>query len=171
MSSNKPRLYIALYPSGVTGNEERQYHWAFLIGPKHEKEKKVEGMRCHVKNRLAIWEYEELQIPNVRSTVSLLARLVIAKITDQQRLLGILRSIPLVQGDPEFRCRTWIARALEAIKVDGKCVGTAVLDWSHIEATAREYVAQKRQGGRYDSGGMALPKPTFDMLEGRETVS
>lgn len=97
--------------------------------------------------------------------------LVIAKATGGQRLLDIPRSIPAIQDNPKYRCWTWVALALEAIKADGKRVGTAVPDQTEIETTAREYVAQKRQGGRCAAGNMRLPKPTLDTLGGRETVS
>jgi hypothetical protein len=66
---------------------------------------------------------------NVQSTVNLLARILIAKIENEERLVEILRSVPVVQDDPNWRCRTWLANALAAIKTDGKAVGTAQLDW------------------------------------------
>ncbi|KAK7973795.1 hypothetical protein PG989_015643 [Apiospora arundinis] len=147
MGSNKKRLYVALYPSGVVNNEERRYHWGFLIGPEEEKEK------------------------NVRSTATLLVRVVIAKITDERRLIQLLRQVPVVQDDPEWRCRTWVAQALRAIERDGHCVSSAVLDWPIIEAKAREYAAAKAAAGRYGLGkDMLAPKPTYNILERRETV-
>ncbi|KAK7972687.1 hypothetical protein PG988_006821 [Apiospora saccharicola] len=171
MGSNKKRLYIALYPSGVVNNEERRYHWGFLIGPKVEKAEKIPGTRCHVKNGPKGWVYEEVGLQNVRSTASLLVPIVIAKITDERRLLQILRQTPVVQNNPNWRCRTWVAQVLEAIKRDGKCVGTSFLDWTAIEPKAREYVATKSAAGRYATGNMLAPKPTFNILERRETVS
>ncbi|KAL8285895.1 hypothetical protein RB597_002803 [Gaeumannomyces tritici] len=171
MVSNKKRLYIALYPSGVVNNEERRYHWGFLVGPKDEGSEEVPGARYHVRNMpVRGWIYEERQLDNVRSTASLLTRIVIAKITDEQRLVEILRNNPVVQHDPNWRCRTWVAQALRAIEQDGKCVGSAVLDWETIEATAREYTATKAGEGRFDTGDMLMPKPTWDMLENREVV-
>jgi hypothetical protein len=171
MPSNKRRLYIALYPSGVVNNEERRYHWGFLIGPKTETQSVVPGARYHVKNSVEGWRYEEVNVDNVRTTNSLLARFVIAKIEDEQRLIALLRRLPVVQNDPNWRCRTWVASALAQIAEDGKCVGTAQLNWHTIEAFARRYVADKAAGGRYNRGAdMLKPKPTWDMLENRETV-
>jgi hypothetical protein len=116
--------------------------------------------------------YEEVPLANVRSTTNLLARILIAKIEDEQRLVNILRSTPVVQDDPNWRCRTWLAHALHRIKEDGKAVGTAQLDWAVIEPLAREYVAGKTASGRYGSGmDLSLPKPTWDLLEGREMVA
>ncbi|EGX96937.1 hypothetical protein CCM_01595 [Cordyceps militaris CM01] len=172
MVSKKNRLYIALYPSGITGNEERRYHWGFLVGPKIENKPKVSGRRFHVKNNpFHNWIYEEMDLPNVRGTVSLLARILIAKIEDDERLVQIFRETPVVQGDANWRCRTWISDALARIQKDGGAVGTAQLDWRIIEPLARKYVAEKTAAGRYaGSVSMLLPKPTWDAIEGRETV-
>ncbi|KAJ5948186.1 hypothetical protein N7466_001201 [Penicillium verhagenii] len=172
MPSNKKRLYIALYPSGTVNNEERKYHWAFLIGPKEERNDVVPGKHCHVKNSPFGWVYEGVKIKNVRNTDNLLARIVIAKVEDEERLLNLFRHLPVVQGNPEWRCRTWIASALAEIAKDGECVGTAELDWEKIEAIAREYVGEKTAGGRYESAADIMqPKPTWDMLENKESVS
>jgi len=55
---------------------------------------------------------------------------------------------------------------------DGKAVGTSQLDWEVVEATARQYVARKAAAGRYERVEDVLkPKPTWDMLEGQETVA
>ncbi|KAI1120106.1 hypothetical protein F5Y10DRAFT_273405 [Nemania abortiva] len=172
MPSNKNRLYVALYPSGVSNNEERKYHWAFLIGPKAERGKVVPGTRYHVRNSAVQWKYEENELENVQNTTNLLARILIAKIEDEQRLIALLRQLPVIQGDPNWRCRTWIASALAAMAEDGKCVGTAKLDWQKIEALARQYVKGKVEAGRYQSGEDVLgPRPTWDMLENKETVA
>ncbi|KAF4510012.1 hypothetical protein G6O67_001940 [Ophiocordyceps sinensis] len=172
MVANKKRLYVALYPSGVVNNEERRYHWGFLIGPKNEDKPQVPGMRYHVKNiPVQGWVYEQVPLDDVRMTNSLLARIAIAKIEDEARLVQILRGIPIIQDDPDWRCRTWISNALVAIAEDGQAVGTAQLDWLQIEAFARGYVAGKTTSGRYSANqDMTLPKPTWDMLRGRETV-
>ncbi|KAF2264793.1 hypothetical protein CC78DRAFT_553322 [Lojkania enalia] len=161
MPSNKNRLYIALYPSGVVNNEDRKYHWGFLIGPKAERKDVIPGARYHVKNSPFGWTYEEIPLENVRTTNNLLARILIAKIEDEQRLIALFRRLPVVQGDSNWRCRTWVASALAEIAKDGKC----------IEAFARRYVGDKTASGRYRSAAdMLKPKPTWDMLENRERV-
>ncbi|KAI1176473.1 hypothetical protein F4777DRAFT_268813 [Nemania sp. FL0916] len=171
MFFNKPRLYIALYPSGVPNNPELKYHWAFLVGPKIENDEIVPGARYHVKNSFQGWTYEEMELQNVRNTTTLLVRILIAKIEDEKRLVELFRRVPVVQGDPSWRCRTWIANALAEIAKDGKCVGTAELNWQRIEAFARQYVGDKTAGGRYENAADLLrPKPTWDLLENRETV-
>ncbi|KAK3899886.1 hypothetical protein C8A05DRAFT_46167 [Staphylotrichum tortipilum] len=161
MVSNKKRLYVALYPSSVTNNEERMYHWGFLIGPKREgatPSDAVPGVRYHVKNTPTQgWFYYEVPLTNVRTTANLLARIVVAKVTDEARLITILRETPVVQNHPAWRCRTWVADALRRIEEDGTAVGTSCLYWGEIERTGRGYDLER-------------PKPTWDLLEGRETV-
>lgn len=149
-----------------------RYHWGFLIGPKTEMQPEVPGMRYHVKNNpFQGWVYEEISLRNVKTTASLLARIMIAKVEDEKRLIEIFRATPVVQNDPNWRCRTWVADALTRIAQDGHAVGTAELDWVKIEAFAREYVAKKASSGRYGYGAdMSQPKPTWDMIEGREAV-
>ena len=67
--------------------------------------------------------------------------------------------------------RTWVASALDELAQDGKCVGTTELNWEKIEAFAREYVRDKTASGRYQSAAdITKPKPTWDMLENKETV-
>lgn len=118
------------------------------------------------------WKYEEVELDNVRNTNSLLARVLIAKVEDLQRLITILRSVPVVQDDPNWRCRTWIATALSVLKRDGRAVGTSQLNCETIEATARQYVAQNAPAGRYQRvEDLLKPKPTWDMLENKETTS
>lgn len=108
----------------------------------------------------------------MQSTNNLLARILIAKIQDEAQLAEIFRTTPVVQNDPNWRCRTWVADALSRMAKDGKAVGTAKLGWGEIEALARDYVGKKTAAGRYTNAtDMGSPKPTWDMLEGREVVS
>lgn len=94
-----------------------------------------------------------------------------AKIEDEQRLITLLGRLPVVQSDPSWRCRTWVASALAEIIKDGKCVGTAELNWPKIEAVARQDVADKTASGRYGSDAdMTKPKPTWDMIENKESI-
>ncbi|KAI0834313.1 hypothetical protein F5Y06DRAFT_157148 [Hypoxylon sp. FL0890] len=173
MVSNKKRLYLALYPSATdSGREESRYHLSFLIGPKNEDQPDVPGMRYHVKiPPTGEWKFEEVPVRNVRATITLLVRVVIAKVQNEKRLVDIFRNTPVVQNDPNFNSRSWAIDALSRIAQDGKAVGTAVLDWEKIEEQAHKYVREKIEAGRYESGqDMTRPKPTWDLLEGRELV-
>ncbi|OTA99833.1 hypothetical protein M426DRAFT_16064 [Hypoxylon sp. CI-4A] len=174
MGANKKRLYLALYPSGsASGKEELRYHWSFLVGPKIEEGVCVPGMRYHVKDPLRQgWKYEACKVKDIRCTVNLLARIVIAKIEDEERLIEIFKSTPVNGDDKEFNCRTWVKDAVNRLADDGKAVGTAVLDWDELEKRSREYVVEKHKGGRYDEGqDMTQPKPTWDLLENKELIS
>ena len=142
------------------------------MGPKIEGKAQVPGRRFHVKNRpFEGWIYEEVSLPNVQSTTSLLARIVVAQVEDKARLIQILRSTPVVQSNPNWRCRTWVVDVLNRLAADRKAVGTAQLDWSKIEPLARQYVAEKTAAGRYATAELLLsPTPTWDMLEDTEVV-
>ncbi|KAL2176947.1 uncharacterized protein P884DRAFT_292594 [Thermothelomyces heterothallicus CBS 202.75] len=141
-------------------------------GPKHGKDAEVPGTRYHIKTHLISGGvYEEVPLKNVQSTANLLARVLIAKIENEGRLAEILRKVPAVQGDPNWRCRTWLANALAAVEADGKAVGTAELDWTKIERVARDHVPKKRSRGRYMAEeDLKQPKPTWDMIEGKEII-
>jgi hypothetical protein len=115
--------------------------------------------------------YEEKSVSDVRSTNTLLGRIVIAKVENEQRLINLLRNLPVVNGDPSWRCRTWVRTALAEIARDGTCVGTSELDWNKIEEFARQYIAEKTAAGRYTKAeDMLKPKPTYDLLERKEIV-
>lgn len=117
------------------------------------------------------WTYEAVPLQDVRTTNGLLVRILIAKIIDEKQLVETLQQVPVVQGDPNWRCRTWITSALAQIAMDGHCVGTAELDWQKIEAFARQYVGTKIAAGRYGEGAdMAKPRPMWDLLENRENI-
>lgn len=112
-----------------------------------------------------------MPLQNVQSTNNLLARILIAKIEDEDRLIALIRRSQLVQGDPHWRCRSWVAQVLQEMSRDGKVVGTAELDWVKIEARVRAYVAQKTADGRYQNvADLQKPRPTWDMLEDREII-
>jgi hypothetical protein len=105
-------------------------------------------------------------VQNVQNATSLLVRVMIGKIENLARLITILRSIPVIQDDPGWRCRTWCANALAAIAADGKAVGTSVLDRQQIEQAARWYAGQKSAQGRFATSALLIrPKPTWDLLE------
>ncbi|KAI0882915.1 uncharacterized protein GGS22DRAFT_190892 [Annulohypoxylon maeteangense] len=174
MVLNKKRLYLALYPSGNTSErQDLKYHLAFIIGPKNEYKEQVPGMRFHIKNLPGGgWRYAEDVLPDVQTSVRLLVRVLIAKITNESQLIEVFRNTPIFQKDPTFNCRTWVIDALSRISNNRKVVGTSQLDWKMIEERARTYVAMKTVVGRFGEGqDMRRPKPTWDMLEDKEIVA
>ncbi|OTA87756.1 hypothetical protein M434DRAFT_35194 [Hypoxylon sp. CO27-5] len=173
MVSNKKRLYLALYPSeDGAEREDLKYHLAFLVGPKMENQPQVLGMRYHIRILPSgLWDLVEEGLPDVRSTVPLLVRVLIAKITNEQQLVEILRDTPILQNDPAFNYRTWVMDAVARIARDGGAVGTSQLNWEKIEARARRYAADKIVAGRFGPDkDLTRPKPTWDMLQGKEIV-
>lgn len=102
----------------------------------------------------------------------LLARILVAKIEDDARLIALLRRQPVIQNDRNWMCMTWVREALVAIMRDANCVGRSKLEWPRIEKTARRYVAGKTKMGWYrDEKKAKLPKPTFDLLRNREVIT
>jgi hypothetical protein len=99
----------------------------------------------------------------------------------------------VVQHDPEWWCRPWVAEVLRVLAEDGRALGkTAELDFAKIEPAAREYVGMKTAAGRYraeymkylarETAGKAKkasagtpplspPKPMWDMLARREVFA
>ncbi len=130
-------------------------------------------MRYHAKNSpIHGWVYEEAPLANVKSINNLLARILIAKIEDEARLVDIFRNTPIVQNNPDWRCRTWVADALSKIIADGRAVGTSQLDWGEIEKLARDYVARKTAQGRYAGGGRYdAAEPTWNLIDGEELIA
>jgi hypothetical protein len=129
----------------------------------------VAGTQYHVKNLPTGWIYEEKELHNIHEITNLLARIVIAKIKNEEQLVNLLRTIPVVNHDKNWRCRTWICSTLDALKDDNLALGTSIVDWEKIEEVARSYVGQKTESGRYRTEQDILgPKPIWDMLEGKE---
>ncbi|KAI4284287.1 MAG: hypothetical protein L6R35_004940, partial [Caloplaca aegaea] len=158
MPSDKDRLYVALYARGGSAKREpgsdEMYHWALLVGPKSDGEDD-RRIRYHARDSFGrVWEYEEREIYRATS-IMLLARVIVAKVTNVERLQAALRSVPVVQGDESWNCVSWVKNALEAVKVDGKAVGTSNLDWDVVRRTAKDYVQGKKDAHRYDGLGLS----------------
>jgi hypothetical protein len=94
---------------------------------------------------------------------------MVAKFEDEGHPVECIRSTPVVQNDPNWRCWTWVAQVLSRIDQDGTATGTVEWDWGKIEAVACEYVRSKTEAGRYlNDADMGLPKPTYDIIQGKE---
>ncbi|KAF2222573.1 hypothetical protein BDZ85DRAFT_313592 [Elsinoe ampelina] len=72
-----------------------------------------------------------------------LVAVLVAKIEDEARLDAILCGVPVVQNDPNWRCRAWVRDAVNAIAADGRAVGTSELVWAEVEDTAKAFVGRK----------------------------
>ena len=105
-------------------------------------------------------------------TKMLLVRVMIGKVANIDRLEKALRDTPVVQSDRTWNCVTWVKNALGALQVEGRAVGTSQLDWQSVRDAAMRYCQEKRDQHRFDgSGTFDLRKaPTYNLLEGRETI-
>lgn len=141
----------------------------------------MRGQRYHVKNPAdSGWVFTANQLADIRVTVQLLARVTIAKIEDEERMLDILRNVPVDPSEwdgrsngmePRWTCRIWVLSALKALRNDGIAVGTNVLDKIEgpdgIIETTKAFVSGQMANQRYDSHLMS-PKPMLNMMTGTE---
>lgn len=93
-------------------------------------------MRYHVKERLkesggSEWLFEERSTP-LAPTNMLLVRVIIGKVKNNERLVNVLRTTPIRQGDSSWNCVVWVKEALEGLKADGKALGTCVIEWNRV---------------------------------------
>ncbi|KAG9241590.1 hypothetical protein BJ878DRAFT_220797 [Calycina marina] len=177
MPSNKDRLYIALYARGGSATmpgKEDTYHWALIVGPKVEMDKSgamVEGTRYHAKERFQGWVFDEQTI-NLQPTNALLVRVMIGKIERKDHAVDIIRKTPIKPGEPGWNCVIWVKEALTALQADGKALGTSNVDWNAVRDAGMWYVEKKKAEHRFDGKGTydSSKAPTWDLLEGRETI-
>lgn len=148
------------------------------MGPKFENQDHVPGKRYHVKN-ISVpdpaikdrWEYEEVDLPDVRTTGHLMIRILIGKILDEARFVAILRSVPVVQHNHNWTCLTWVMQSLSALERDNQAMGTAILDGPRIESIAKQYAANKIAANRFETSSNSLdPKPAYDLLNNKEMI-
>lgn len=149
-----------------------RYHWALLIGPKHE-DQNTRATRYHAKQRALQWQYEEVDI-GTAATNMILVRILAAKIQKMDRVESILRGVPVRPNLPGWTCRSWVTEAYEKLRNDGKALGTCP-DWETLSQIALWYVRKKTEEHRFD--GLA-PRgqfsdrevATYSVADGRETI-
>lgn len=144
-----------------------RYHWALLIGPKHEH-KHSKGKRFHVKETMASvdgrtqsrWVFEERDI-GMNPTAMILVRIVIGKVVNPERVVTLLRGVPIWDGQAGWNCVWWVREALDTLREEGGVLSrTSVTDWARVRGAAMGYVRWKEAEHRFD--GVAAPG-TFDM--------
>lgn len=119
----------------------------------------------------SLWEFEERDI-SMAQTAMVLVRVVVGKVANVTRLVSTIRSTPLNGDQPGWNCVEWVKDALEALKKDGRALGTSNTDWSAVRDTAMHYVEGKKAQHRFDGkGNFDMSKvATWDMLEGMELI-
>ncbi|KUI61301.1 hypothetical protein VP1G_08498 [Cytospora mali] len=168
--SNKERLYIALYARGgdsVMPQGEDKYHWALLVGPKHEHVHS-KGKRFHVKETMtniygrtrSQWVFEERDI-GMNPTAMILVRVVVSKVVSMERVRTVLQNVPIRDNQSGWNCVWWVKEALDVLRKDGTALSRAsITDWVQVRGAAMAYVKKKEREHRFDGGA---PPGMFDM--------
>ncbi|KAL6228699.1 hypothetical protein BDW75DRAFT_250907 [Aspergillus navahoensis] len=177
MSSNKDRLYVALYVrrgDPIMPGKEDTYHWALIIGPKNEAQGKT-GVRYHAREIQKVdggsaWFFEERECL-LTPTSMLRVRVMVSKVADGNRLAQILRKIPIRQNLQGWNCVAWVKEALESLNADGTALCTTV-DWETVRTETMEYCQKKTDQNRFDGqGSFDLTKaPTYDSVKRKEII-
>lgn len=113
-----------------------------------------------------------------------LARVCVAKVLSRDKCLQMLRTVPLRAGEvPGWNCVGWVREALTTLVGARDVLGRHALggggggddDWGPVRDACMGYVERKKAAHRYDGqaeeGTYDMSRiPTWDMLQGRETV-
>ncbi|TGO39305.1 hypothetical protein BHYA_0056g00150 [Botrytis hyacinthi] len=154
MPSGKHRLYIALCAHGGKPTMPEKEDTVFVPSTGKSDIK-----------------YEEVSIP-LLATQMLLVRVMLAKIENYDRMLQILRAIPIRNKDEGWNCVGWVREALVDLQNDGKTLGTAVIEWATVRDAAMNYCQRKKDEHRFD--GVVEWKTdkaaTFDLINGKEVI-
>jgi hypothetical protein len=93
------------------------------------------ALRLHARNYFSgpesvTWYFEEVHVP-VKATPKLLATIPVGQVIDVERLLEILRDIPIRQNDLDWNCVSWIQEALDELSHDSTALEVEGLggDW------------------------------------------
>lgn len=134
------------------------------------------GFRYHTREKLKApgvveWVFEERECP-LLATSMLLVRVIIGKVEDGNRLVEILRSTPIRQGQAGWNCVFWVKEALETLTADGKALGTNVIQWEKVRSEAMAYCQSKKDQHRFDGQGNfdTTKAPTYDLIERKEII-
>jgi hypothetical protein len=166
----------------------KRYHWALLVGPKHE-DSNSKGKRFHVKETMTTvdgrtqsrWVFEEREI-GMNPTAMILVRVVVGKVSNAERVAAVLREVPVRDNQSGWNCVWWLREALEMLRADGKALsgGRAsplpAASWEEAGEAALGFVRRKEREHRFD--GKAAPGwfdmsrvATYDLLRREEVVA
>lgn len=137
VEKNKHCLYITLQHRGMLPG----YHWALLLAPTL----KTESADITVKDSylfqatntinpdhpqkpgstVAAWRYEDKPVNSLRSG-NLIARILLAKLSSTVPITAlaesidmVVKSVRVVDDDPNWTCRIWVEEALGALRALG----------------------------------------------------
>ncbi|KAJ7209170.1 hypothetical protein GGX14DRAFT_499352 [Mycena pura] len=129
---NKDRLYIAYYTRGQAQSNDAPFHTALLLAPKNPSTKigTEDTTRYHVINPLKggrqLWQYDEKSA--FARTDKLVAVMLLGKLPtswNRQAVSELLRAVPVVQDNPQWRCRHWVWAAIDRLVAEGVLEGLA----------------------------------------------
>lgn len=136
----------------------------------------AQGVRYDAKERMtqsgrSEWYFEE-RTGSIEANGMLLVRIMIAKIAKRERLVDILRGVPVRQDEPGWNCVGWVKEALENLCANGEVLGTSRVVWQNIRDAAMWYVEKKKREHRFDGQGNFNRKmvATYDTIEQKEIV-
>lgn len=117
---NKDRIYLAFFLRGRQPGETIKYHTGLIIAPKNPDTSTRYAYRYHANNNRFLdngsveWQYE---INDVQSrTHRCVAYVLLGKrqpTVTLEQLDEWFKAVPLVQGDPNWRCRHWAWAAMD----------------------------------------------------------
>jgi hypothetical protein len=83
------------------------------------------------------WYYEEAHVA-AKGTSKLLATIPVGEVVDMDKMLEILRDIPIQQGDVEWNCVSWMKMAVDELSHDGTALEIHDLgkDWQSLRDSA-----------------------------------
>lgn len=102
----------------------------------------------------------------------ILARILVGKVANTERLNSVLKSTGIKATQPGWNCVVWVKEALQGLEEDGKALGTSKTNWTSVRDAAMRYVEQKNAQGRFNGKGKfdRSKVATWDMLEGKEAI-
>jgi hypothetical protein len=120
---NRDRLYIGFYPTGGGAQNNLAFHVALLLVPKARRFRKSthQVSRYHVTNPISpdgkqVWQYEAVKAEPCSNF--LCGLLLLGKLSPQFSTAdvdAVLAEVPVVQDDPNWRCRHWLLDAIQVI--------------------------------------------------------
>jgi hypothetical protein len=123
-----------------------RYHWAFLVLPSKITDTS-RAFRLHARNYFSgpdsvTWFFEQLHV-DAKGTSKLLTTTPIGKVVDMDRLLEILRDIPIPQNEPDWNCVNWMREALDEISHDQTALEIEGLgaDWQALRDSVMKAAA------------------------------
>ncbi|KAF9517436.1 hypothetical protein BS47DRAFT_1380531 [Hydnum rufescens UP504] len=124
LARNKHRIYLAFYIRHTSEANPDPFHDGIIITPKGDSKFK-DTMRFHATNHKTVmvggvaaipWQFEAITIE--KRTFKLKALLLLGKLSPQvpvSRIEEILSEVPIVQGDPGWKCHAWTIQAIDKL--------------------------------------------------------